>query len=199
VTLKVVAVETTSATTVEALERLRPGLQLMAVRSLGTVDAAEEAVQETLARAVAALARDQLADPAKLPAFVAGIARHVIVDMQRARYRSVSLESLPVAAHPSYHPDALKALVSAEERARVRAALVSLSESDRNLLGLCYVDGLAPTEIAERTGEPADRIRKRKSRAMDRLREAFHGAGAPRHAEARLPTKEAGATGWNRP
>jgi len=199
VTLKVVAVETTSATTVEALERLRPGLQLMAVRSLGTADAAEEAVQETLARAVTALARDQLADPAKLPAFVAGIARHVIVDMQRARYRSVSLESLPVAAHPSYHPDALKALVSAEERARVRAALVSLSESDRNLLGLCYVDGLAPTEIAERTGEPADRIRKRKSRAMDRLREAFHGAGAPRHAEARLPTKEAGATGWNRP
>ena len=198
-TLKVVAVETTSATTVEALERLRPGLQLMAVRSLGTADAAEEAVQETLARAVTALARDQLADPAKLPAFVAGIARHVIVDMQRARYRSVSLESLPVAAHPSYHPDALKALVSAEERARVRAALVSLSESDRNLLGLCYVDGLAPTEIAERTGEPADRIRKRKSRAMDRLREAFHGAGAPRHAEARLPTKEAGATGWNRP
>ena len=198
-TLKVVAVETTSATTVEALERLRPGLQLMAVRSLGTVDAAEEAVQETLARAVAALARDQLADPAKLPAFVAGIARHVIVDMQRARYRSVSLESLPVAAHPSYHPDALKALVLAEERARVRAALVSLSESDRDLLGLCYVEGLAPTEIAERTGEPADRIRKRKSRAMDRLREAFHGAGAPRHAEARLPTKEAGATGWNRP
>ena len=198
-TLKVVAVETTSATTVEALERLRPGLQLMAVRSLGTVDAAEEAVQETLARAVAALARDQLADPAKLPAFVAGIARHVIVDMQRARYRSVSLESLPVAAHPSYHPDALKALVLAEERARVRAALVSLSESDRDLLGLCYVEGLAPTEIAERTGEPAERIRKRKSRAMDRLREAFHGAGAPRHAEARLPTREARATGGVRP
>ncbi|PYP61556.1 MAG: hypothetical protein DMD37_13210, partial [Gemmatimonadetes bacterium] len=162
-------------------------------------DAAEEAVQETLARAVAALARDQLADPAKLPAFVAGIARHVIVDMQRARYRSVSLESLPVAAHPSYHPDALKALVLAEERARVRAALVSLSESDRDLLGLCYVEGLAPTEIAERTGEPAERIRKRKSRAMDRLREAFHGAGAPRHAEARLPTREARATGGVRP
>ena len=198
-TLKVVAVETTSATTVEALERLRPGLQLMAVRSLGTVDAAEEAVQETLARAVAALARDQLADPAKLPAFVAGIARHVIVDMQRARYRSVSLESLPVAAHPSYHPDALKALVLAEESARVRAALVSLSESDRDLLGLCYVEGLAPTEIAERTGEPAERIRKRKSRAMDRLREAFHGAGEPRHAEARLPTREARATGGVRP
>ena len=119
--------------------------------------------------------------------------------MQRARYRMVSLESLPLAAHPSYHPDALKALVSAEERARVRAALLSLSESDRDLLGLCYVEGLAPTEIAERTGEPAERIRKRKSRAVERLREAFHGADAPRHAGARRPTREAGATGWNRP
>jgi len=123
----------------------------------------------------------------------------VIVDMQRARYRLVSLESLPLATHPSYHPDALKALVSAEERAQVRAALVSLSESDRDLLRVCYVEGLAPGEIADRTGEPAQRIRKRKSRAMERLREAFHGADAPGHAEARLPTREARATGADGP
>src|SRR5437879_12486705 len=90
--------------------------------------------------------------------------------MQRARYRLVSLESLPVAAHPSYHPDALKALVLAEERARVRAALLSLSESDRDLLGLCYVDGLAPPKIAERAGEPAERMRKRKAGVGERLR-----------------------------
>lgn len=198
-TLKAVRTEWESEAAAASLEPLRPGLHLLAVRSLGTADAAEEAVQETLARAVAALARDQLADPTKLPAFVAGIARHVIADMQRARYRLVSLESLPVAAHPSYHPDALKALVLAEERARVRAALLSLSESDRDLLGLCYVDGLAPTKIAARTGEPAERIRKRKSRAVERLREAFHGARAPRHAEARLPTWEARATGGDRP
>jgi len=199
VTLKAVLTGKASDAAAASLEPLRAGLHLLAVRALGTADAAEEAVQETLARAVAALARDQLADPAKLPAFVAGIARHVIADMQRARYRTVSLESLPVTAHPSYHPDTLKALVSAEERAQVRAALVSLSEPDRDLLRLCYVDGLAPTEIAERTGEPAERIRKRKSRAMDRLREAFHGARAPRHAEARLPTWEARATGGDRP
>ena len=175
----------------EVLESLRSGLHLLAVRALGTADAAEEAVQETLARAVAALARGQLADPAKLPAFVAGIARHVIVDMQRARCRSVSFENLPAAAHPSYHPDALKALVSAEERARVRAALLSLSGPDRDLLRLCYVDGLAPTEIAQRTGEPPERIRKRKSRAMDRLRAAFHGDEPTRHADAAAPTEEA--------
>jgi RNA polymerase sigma factor (sigma-70 family) len=198
VTLKVVQSGKESDAAAASLE-LRSGLHLLAVRALGTVDAAEEAVQETFARAVTALARDQLADPAKLPAFVAGIARHVVVDMVRARRRLVSLDALPSTAQPSHDPDTLGALVTAGEQARVRAALALLTVSDRDLLRLCYVEGLAPGEIAERTGEPPERIRKRKSRAMERLREAFHGAGAPRHADARLPTREAGATGWDRP
>jgi len=199
VTLKVVQSGKESDAAAASLEPLRSGLHLLAVRALGTADAAEEAVQETLARAVAALARGQLADPAKLPAFVAGIARHVIVDMLRARRRLVSLDALPSTAHPSHDPDALGALVTAGEQARVRTALVLLTGSDRDLLRLCYVEGLGPGEIAERTGEPPERIRKRKSRAMERLREAFHGAGASRHAEARLPTREARAPGGDRP
>ena len=182
-----------------SLEPLRQGLHLLAVRALGSADAAEEAVQETLSRAVGALARDQLADTAKLPAFVAGIARHVVIDMIRARRRLVSLDSLPSTAHPAHDPDALGVLVTAGEQARVRAALALLDVSDRDLLRLCYVEGLAPGEIAARAGEPAERIRKRKSRALERLREAFHGAGATRHADARLPTKETKATGGQWP
>ena len=198
-TLKVVQMGKESDAAAASLEPLRFGLHLLAVRALGTADAAEEAVQETFARAVVALARGQLADPAKLAAFVAGIARHVVVDMVRARRRLVSLDALPSAAHPSHDPDALGALVTAGEQARVRAALAQLTVSDRDLLRLCYVEGLAPGEIAERTGEPPERIRKRKSRAVERLREAFHGAGAARHDEARPPTKEARPAGGDRP
>lgn len=190
-TLKIVQAANDPPATLEALEHLRPGLQLMAVRMLGTRDAAEEAVQETLARAVVALAKGQPADQTKLPAFVAGIARHVIVDMQRARHRLVSIDSLPDSAHPSYHPDALNALVTAEERARVRTALAHLSQTDRDLLRLCYIDGLAPTEIAGRTGEPPERIRKRKSRALERLRAAFQGGAQSGHASPAAPTEEA--------
>ncbi len=198
-TLKAVQTGKESEAAAASLEPLRQGLHLLAVRALGTADAAEEAVQETLARAVAALARDQLADPAKLPAFVAGIARHVVIDMIRARRRLVSFEALPSTAHPAHDPDALGVLVTAGEKARVRAALALLAESDRDLLRLCYIEGLAPGEIAERTGEPADRIRKRKSRALERLREAFHGASGPRHADAPLPTRGARATGADGP
>ena len=160
---------------VQQLERFRAGLQLMAVHRLGSADAAEEAIQETLARAVLALANGRPADPARVPAFVAGIARHVIADVTRARRRLVPLDSLGGSEYPAVEADALNALVSAAERARVRAALSELRPDDRELLRLCYFEGLTPTELAARLGEPAERIRKRKSRALERLRAAFLG------------------------
>lgn len=162
-------------TPAEALESLRPGLLLLAIHALRTTDAADEAVQETLARAVVALGRGQLADPAKLPAFIAGIARHVIADALRARRRVISLENVSSADHPSRDGDALGALVAATERSRVRTALAALPQDDRELLRLCYFEGLTPGEIAGRLGEPAERVRKRKSRALERLRRAFRG------------------------
>lgn len=174
----------------DALEHLRPGLELLALRTLGSQDASREAVQETLARAVVALANGQPSDPEKLPAFVAGIARHVVVDMVRAARRVVPLDTLPAGDPPAGAADALSALVSAAERARVRDALSHLSASDRDLLRLCYFEGLTPGEIAERLGEPADRVRKRKSRALERLRHAFRGE--PSHDRGSFPTQRLG-------
>jgi hypothetical protein len=54
---------------------------------------------------------------------VAGIARDVIADSLRARYRSVPLDVVPDHALPSHDPDPLGALVTAAESERVRAAL----------------------------------------------------------------------------
>jgi RNA polymerase sigma-70 factor, ECF subfamily len=169
------------------LESLRPGLQLLAIRALKTSDAADEAVQETLARAVTALSNGQLADPAKLAAFVAGIARHVIADALRARGRVISIDSASAAGHLSSDPDTLGALVSADERARVRTVLAGLPAADRELLRLCYFEGLTPGEIAGHLGEPAERVRKRKSRALERLRRAFRGE--PGHDESSSTTE----------
>ena len=174
----------------DALEPLRPGLELLALRTLGSAEASREAVQETLARAVVALANGQPSDPEKLPAFVAGIARHVIVDMVRAARRVVPLDTLPATDHPSNNADALSALVSAAEHAQVRDALGQLVPSDRELLRLCYFEGLTPGEIAGRLGEPADRVRKRKSRALERLRQAFRGGAG--HDGRSGPTQNAG-------
>jgi RNA polymerase sigma factor (sigma-70 family) len=160
------------------LERLRGGLQIIALRALGDPDAAEEAVQETIARAVAALADGRLDDPAKFPAYVAGIARHVCAHIVRDRKPTVPIHD---AAESPGHPqlqtkhDPLEALISADENERLTLAFRTLSNDDQSLLRLCFHEGRSSAELAESLGEPHDRVRKRKSRALDRLRRAFLG------------------------
>ncbi len=173
----------------EVIERLRAGLQIMALRALGDPEAAEEAVQETLVRALEALRDGRLSDPGKLGAFVRGIARHVITDIHRARQRTAPLRTAPGADPASTANDPLAALVTAEERERVRLALTQLSASDREILRLSFFEGLGPVDIAERLGEPALRVRKRKSRALSRLRQALLREGATCH-ESRPSTTD---------
>lgn len=158
------------------LELLRSGLQIMALRALGDAEAAEEAAQETLVRAFDVVRSGRRFDPRELGAFVGGIARHVIADVRRERQRIISLQSLPDGPVARLE-DPLAALVSAAERARLRDALAGLSHGDWELLRLSFFEAVTPTQLAQRLGEPVERIRKRKSRALERLRRAFFGEG----------------------
>ncbi len=175
----------------QELEVLRRGLRLLALRSLRDIDLAEEAAQETLVRALAALRGGHVNNPAHLGAFARGIACHVIADLHRAQQRTTSLDASQEADDPpSADPDALHLLVSDEEHEHVRAALASLSGADRELLRLSFFEGLTPLELANRLGEPATRVRKRKSRALERLRRALEEAGAGGHDRRPRPTTQ---------
>ena len=92
------------------LERLRSGLRLIALRSLSEADAAEEVVQETLARGLDALDNGRLDDPEKLGAYFRGICHHVIVDTIRARQRTTSLDAVPERPDGNPNGDALHTL-----------------------------------------------------------------------------------------
>lgn len=165
------------------LEALRPGLELLALRAFGDRQISEEVAQETLARAVIAAERGTLVQDGKVAAFVAGIARHVIADKHREAARLAPLSAAD--AIPSPAADPLERLLSLDERRSVHSALASLSAEDRELLRRCYFDGETPAEIADKLGEPPERIRKRKSRALDRLRDAL---AAPLSHVRVLPT-----------
>jgi RNA polymerase sigma-70 factor (ECF subfamily) len=162
----------------------------MALRALGDPEAAEEAVQETLVRAVQALRDDRPTNPKNLGAFVHGIARHVIADVYRARQRSAGAHEMPEAGHTSTADDPLTALINSEKRDRVRQALTQLSAGDREILHLSFFEGLTPVEIAGQLGEPAPRIRKRKSRALARLRRVFLGRTGTCHESVSSTTDE---------
>ncbi len=172
----------------DELERLRAGLEIMALRSLRDREAAEEAVQETLTRAVEAAKQGRIKNPEKLGVFVRGIARHVIADMIRARKHTTGLEALAGTPSAPDDPDsdALSLIISKQQREQLRVALADLSATDQEILHLSFFEGLTPAEIAHRLNEPAERIRKRKSRALLRLRSAFlektetgHESGSP--------------------
>lgn len=155
------------------LERLSAGLTIVALTALGDPDAAEDVVQESLARCLEALQNDRLSDRAKIGAFVYGIARHVIADVHRARRRTSSLDARHDATQDPRVADPLGQLISHEERDRVRATFAGLSEQDREILILSFFEDLSPAVIAERLGASSEVIWKRKSRALARLRRAY--------------------------
>lgn len=173
----------------EELEPLRVGLRIMALQALQDSEAAEEAAQETLVRAIEALQKGRLNDRTKLAAFVHGIARNVISEMWRERRRVVlPLDVVDGARHAGSSPDPLGLVISNEERERVRLALTQLSESDREVLRLSFTERLAPRQIAQRLDESSDTIRQRKSRALDRLRRALQKPDPNCHKPPRSDT-----------
>jgi RNA polymerase sigma-70 factor, ECF subfamily len=156
------------------LELLYSGVRIMARRKLGDSDIIEDVVQETIVRAQTEIDRGRLHDRAKLGAFVRGIAHHVIADTLERRRRTDRLDLNPEASSVSSEKrDVLRMLVDEEEFAELRAALRKLSVEDRELLRLSFDEGLSPMEIATRIDTSAVNVRKRKERALNRLRQVF--------------------------
>ena len=141
------------------------GLEIVATRRLGNRDDARDAAQEVIARLLERANAGAIASDAEIAPIAWGIARHVIADVQRERARRV--EELGEIAHRG--PDPLEALVREAERESVRAAMQRLPAGDQKLLHRCFVDGERVGRIAEDLGEPPERVRKRKSRALRRL------------------------------
>ncbi|MCA9194701.1 MAG: sigma-70 family RNA polymerase sigma factor [Planctomycetales bacterium] len=68
-------------------------------------------------------------------------------------------------------PEPIEFLLSQERQKRVRLAMSKISERDRQLLMLKYVDGLSYGEIAHRLGVTASSVQSRLHRARAQLRQ----------------------------
>ena len=170
------------------LERIRAGVRIMAARALGDADAAEEASQETMVRLLRALSTGTSVG-SSLGAYARGIALHVIADQRRSARRTIAHDPAILDLRSAALDDPLVRLEAAERQRAVDRAFAQLDAADQRLLRQCYYDGKTSAEVAADTGEPASRIRKRKSRAIERLRSAFFGES---HDPASSPTVNSG-------
>jgi RNA polymerase sigma-70 factor (ECF subfamily) len=145
---------------------LGPRVFMILARRLYDRDAAREASNEVLMSVVSALRAGRVREPARLMAFVHGVAVNVAAGRRRSAARRPRTEPFENVEEQWAAP----AVAVHDERIDcVRAALEDESPTDRQILTLTLVEGLKPGEIAARLRLSPELVRVRKSRAVRRL------------------------------
>lgn len=130
---------------------------------------AEECAQEVMATL---WTKAQLYDPARasVATWVFTIARNRRIDIAR-KARRPEPEALDWG--PDSEPDQADLYETAQETARLTAALSDLPEKQRALIQRAFYGDLSHSEIAAETGLPLGTIKSRIRLALDRLRQTM--------------------------
>ncbi len=128
----------------KAQEQQRAALTRFATRYLGNLDDAEDAVQEVFVKML-----ESDCEPRNLRAWSYRIARNVCLNRLRAKGRRRDADRLATGVDvPMEELGQLTRLMNREEGQQVLGALDDLSEAQREVLVLRYLDGLDRAEIA---------------------------------------------------
>ena len=153
------------------------------VRHLGVPDAdLEDVLSETFVRAFARVQSFNADAGARYVSYLYAIARNLATDRLRQRGRMPETKLLEDAwQEPDSQAETPMDLVlRAEEIAAIRAALRSLSASDREIITLSYDRQLSCREIMQIMGKPSvTAVTTHLYKAMKRLRELVHASDEP--------------------
>ncbi len=150
----------------QLVERYRDRYARYATRMLGSVDAAEDAVQDAFVRAYDQLA--QCKEPDKFVGWFFLILRNRCFAERRRNRTSASLEAANDVAAVDRADGGAEA---AERRRALQLALLELTADQREVFVLKHVEGLSYGEIAERLSTSIPSLKMRMHRAYDKLRE----------------------------
>ncbi|MGH2473641.1 MAG: RNA polymerase sigma factor [Candidatus Limnocylindrales bacterium] len=134
---------------------------------------AEDAVQEAFVKAFDALPRFR--DGAPIRPWLLRIVANEARNRRRSagRRRGLALRAADAMPPTSAAPGPEQIVMAAEQRAELHAALSSLRDDDREVLGARFLLDLSEAETAETLGIPRGTVKSRTSRALGRLREAL--------------------------
>lgn len=133
--------------------------------------AAADATQDTFLRV---WDRADRFDPARgAPrAWLAAIARHVALDLARARGRELPSDD-PGLGDTPVEADPVAALDATADAVRLRACLERLEEKNRRSILLAFVDGLSHAQIAARLELPLGTVKAWIRRGLASLKECL--------------------------
>jgi len=139
---------------------------------------AEDAKQETFARVLTALkSKGGLETPGTLGAFVNAVCNNVLFELYRSTSRHPPLdEDCEREQVDTSRPSAESILLSAEEQGRVRAALSTLSQRERELLTWLFLEDRDRNDICRELNVDRNYLRLLLHRAKARFREQYESA-----------------------
>ena len=134
---------------------------------------AEEAAQDGFVKAWRALGRFR--DGAPFRPWLLQIVANEARNRRRSAGRRAHLATRAATEHASGDaaPSPEVALLSAEQREALLAAVNELPEDQRTVITLRYFLGLSEQEVAETLALPTGTVKSRTSRALERLRESY--------------------------
>ena len=136
---------------------------------------ADDAVQEAFIKAFDALPRFREGSPLRpwLLRIVANEARNR--RRSAGRRHGLALRAAEAIGPSQASPGPEQIVMAAEQRAELMAALATLRDDDREVLGARFLLDLGEAETAEMLGLPRGTVKSRTSRAIGRLRVALTG------------------------
>jgi RNA polymerase sigma-70 factor (ECF subfamily) len=147
-------------------------------------DLSRDLAQDALIAALRELRAGRLRDPEKLPAFVLGVARHVLSSHFRAERRQPKAAPFDEAIDGALARSLAAAIAApdaeiSEQRQVARQALQVLDEEDRDILRLSLIEEWSAQRIGERIHLAGDAVRARKSRALRKVAARAHELSHP--------------------
>ena len=152
-------------------DALAPRLKSFMISKGASPELAEDLVQETM---ISVWRKAGLYDPAKGSAltWIFTIARNLRIDKLR-KQSSMPLAELGDYDAPSGEPGSDDVLSRKQETQRVTRALTEISEEQKQVLMLSFVDGISQSEIAARLNLPLGTVKSRMRLAYARLRKSL--------------------------
>lgn len=143
----------------------------MALVRTGNREVARDLAQEIMLAVLCALRQGRLNDPSGLTGYICATARNRI--RYHFRHRKPEVSGPPQEIEDINLPDPEQCFQSEERRQLVLRAITHLSAAEQKILRLTLVEGLKSGEVADRLNLKPEVVRKRKSRAIHKLRQAL--------------------------
>ncbi|MFQ6029203.1 MAG: RNA polymerase sigma factor [Dehalococcoidia bacterium] len=141
----------------------------VAYRVLGDKEAAEDVIQEAFL-AVWRQADSYSTERGKARSWFLSIVRHRAIDVTRGRSYTRQRISLDQINFEPRYPDVWQQVDANLDRDRIKEAVDTLPEEQREAVTLAFFGGFTHLEIAQRVGAPLGTVKGRIRLAMNKLR-----------------------------